>query len=628
MSEHENSAIIEGIEFHAKDFSSPVAAKIAASFNQVHKSVGAAQHKLHEFGKEAAMGALGAVGLGMGLHSIYEKAKEANLELLGLEKSVASTHLALTKWGSSVSMVDRVAKSMERGREVAEQLDEMEGRLRIPMEQLGGVYEATAMISETKLKMSMERQLALTEKISAATKLFGTSGEAAAFRITRAVMSNGEVMRPYGDKFATWLKDAIGPVNRKHKMSPDAVMERIEQKMKDLVPAAQEMGKGLSGSMFMIKDFIDDTARDLTKPTFKYIGQMIQEWQDRLTSLGDKNGMKTIHAYAEKILAVFKGLQSATGFIAEHWKAIAAIAVAHKLTGVMGGLGAKWGAAGAAAEHSAAGKLASTVSTMTVTAGVVNVGQGLGAGISAPVAKGINEAMNARLKPTLAETGAKFAGLASKAFVVTEALGALYMGASSLAAYLDSKHDEQLKQSREAANTITATSAFANSVKALKPGGAGAESAAQSLKNAYAAMGLKPGDQMSAEKITSHLKSLGPDVASQVLAKMHYLMPGMVHWNSMTAPGMTQEAGREIATAMNKFMEAFMAQRPEFFKKPGEEGGPTTKGPAVNNFYGGVHITQDFKDQDPQKVFIAFNDGLARQAQHLTQSSVAHGRGM
>jgi hypothetical protein len=526
-------------------------------------------------------------------------------------------------------MVDRVSKSMAKAKGVAEELEEQEDRLRMPVEQLGQVYEATAMLGEGKLNMSMTRHLALTEKIGAATRLFGTSGEAAAFRITRAVMSGGEVMRPYGDKFAIWLKDAIGPVGKKHHLSPDAVMGRIETKMKDLVPAAQAMSAGLNGSMFSIQDFVTHTARDLSSPIFQHVSGMIEDWQKKLDKMRDSSGIKVMQAYGEKLLTVFKDMGTATKFVVDNWKILAAIAVAHKLTGVAGGWAGRLGsgAATGVAASALGGASARAVGSMSVTAGTVNVSQGLAAGIAGTTAKSINESMNVKLKPSLADTATKFASVAGKAMMVTEALGALYMGASSLAAWLDSKHDDELAKGREAATTQTAIYAFGRSVKALQHGGAGAESASKSIATAYEAMGLKVGDKASGEKIADHLKALGPEIGSQMLAHLNLLMPQAVHWNSLSAPGMAKEAGREIADAMNRFTEALMKQRPEFFKAPGEKDALKASG-RNNIFTGDIHVTQDFKDQNPERVFVAFNDGLAQQARNLTQSAMAHARGL
>lgn len=624
----ENTAIAESIEFRVKDFASPTAGKIAQSFNLVHRSVGAAQQRIGEFGRSAAMGALGAVGMGFGLHALWEKAKDANMELLRLQKSVSSTILGMTRWDESLPMVERVNRSMTKGREVTEELEKQQRRLHVPIEELGHVYEATAMLGSTKLRMSQQQQLGMTEKIAAATKLFGTSGEAAAFRIARAVAMGGQVMRPYGDKFAMWLQQAIGPVDRRHHLKPDQVMQRISDRMKELTPAAAAMSKGMMGSMEAISTWVTHTVRDLSSPIFQHIGGMIEGWQARLDALRDSKGISQMQIYGEKLLGVFKGLQTASGFIVDHWKVLAGILVAHKLTGMAGGLVGRLGAlAPAQAVGAAAGAAGAATGIMNVTAATVNVGQGVGGGLAAAASKGINESMNARLRPTMAETAGKLVNFAGKTMMVTEALGALYMGAQSLAAYLDAQHDKELGKGREAATSVTAVYDFARSVKALQPGGAGAQSAAQSLKTAYEAMGLKMGERASGEKIGQHLQALGPEVGSQLLAHLHYLMPQMVHWSSLSAPGMAKEAGREIADAMNQFMAAMMRGRPEFFKKPGEEGGIKTSGPPVNNFYGNIQVTQDFKDQDPTRVFIAFKEGLAKEARNLTQSALAQPRG-
>ena len=49
------------------------------------------------------------------------------------------------------------------------------------------------------------------------------------------------------------------------------------------------------------------------------------------------------------------------------------------------------------------------------------------------------------------------------------------------------------------------------------------------------------------------------------------------------------------------------------------QGGIKPQGP-VQNFFGGVHIKQDFKDQDPDRVILTFKKGLAGAASNRTTS--------
>ena len=47
----------------------------------------------------------------------------------------------------------------------------------------------------------------------------------------------------------------------------------------------------------------------------------------------------------------------------------------------------------------------------------------------------------------------------------------------------------------------------------------------------------------------------------------------------------------------------------------------------VNNFNGGIHITQKFEDANPDAVFIRFRDDVMREVGSRTQASTAEPRG-
>ena len=52
-----------------------------------------------------------------------------------------------------------------------------------------------------------------------------------------------------------------------------------------------------------------------------------------------------------------------------------------------------------------------------------------------------------------------------------------------------------------------------------------------------------------------------------------------------------------------------------------KQGGIKPQGP-VQNFYGGVHVKQDFKDQDPDRILLTFKKGLAGAANSRTSSKL------
>jgi hypothetical protein len=78
----ETTTAVTGLSFEARDAGAgAVADKLGHSFQKLHDVTEKARAKIGEFGRNAAMGALASVGLGYGLHSLFEKATEANSEM-------------------------------------------------------------------------------------------------------------------------------------------------------------------------------------------------------------------------------------------------------------------------------------------------------------------------------------------------------------------------------------------------------------------------------------------------------------------------------------------------------------------------------------------------------------------
>ena len=593
----ENSTHVEGLEFHASDVNaSAVADKIGAAFQRLHHTAEIAKEKVGEFAHHAAMGALASVGLGLGLHSIFEKATEANMEMARITRNVAGAQFAFQGWKPGISAVDRMTYSMRQGAEVAHELHEQGLKLRQPIEAMSAIYSGTAALGFSKLGMNQKEVLDLTEKMAAAAKVYGISGEEAVSKVTRALI-RGKVSERDVSGFAIqmreWLGQGDGPVKKGQKLKPEEIMKRIENGMKGMVPAAQALGQGMAGSMFEAKMMVDEMLRDLSGPLFKEQSASLAEWVQKLRAVKE-DGKSILETYGEKIAGAFRAIKDTTVFIVSHWKILLGMFAASKLANTFAGMAAK---GGAAAGHGVAGALGA-VGAMNVTASVVNVN---GAAVGA--------AVGAAMQPATASLGGKLAGLASKTFMAAEALGGLYVAAEGLATWIDSKQTESLSKGRNAAALLTATHSFERSIKSLQSGrGAeGRETATASMRNAFSAMGMKQGQKFTAEGVGGMLAALPKETALALVNQMSYLMPQMVHKTTegglATAP---TEIGREIAAAMNEYSQALFAGEKEF--DPNKRKVPKGAG---DIHIGNLTITQDFKEADPDRVFHKVTNEIA-----------------
>lgn len=584
MTEHTTK--VEGLAFTAKDEASATADKIGASFERIHHSAERAREKVGEFARHAATGALASVGLGFGLHSIYEKAKEANLEMSHVIKSVAGAQFAFQGWKVGTSQLDKMSYSLRQATENTERLEEMELKLRTPLEELGQTYNQVAVIGFGKLGMSQKGVLELTEKITAASKVYGISGVEAIEKIQRVLLT-GHVSARDVTGLGEMLRESLGQTKKGQHLSPDELMKRMSKGLGDMVPVAQKLGEGMSGSMFEAEKLVEKMLEDLGGPLFKEQSKALSEWVQKIRTVKE-DGKSIIAIYGEQIASAFQTIKSATGFIVDHWKSLIAIFAASKLAGMMSGFAGKAASLGAGAGGLAAG----AVGAMTVNAGVVNVN-------STGVAGKIGAEMAGSLRPSMNETIGKFAGMASKALMVTEALGGLYVAADGLAQYIDSKQTEELGKGRGAASLLTSVHNFERAAVAMRDQGkAGEQSAAASMKSAFESIGLKPGQKATAAGVGGMLEGLPSDIAAKMVNELHYLMPETVkHARAEDIKMMPKEFGLQIATAMNEFMARFAAGEsasPNIRKVPRGQGDIN-----IQN----LNITQDFKEADPDRVF-------------------------
>jgi hypothetical protein len=91
-------------------------------------------------------------------------------------------------------------------------------------------------------------------------------------------------------------------------------------------------------------------------------------------------------------------------------------------------------------------------------------------------------------------------------------------------------------------------------------------------------------------------------------------MKGMPGFNDSASAGMLSAA---LIDMFNK------VYKPEIEKEKADTDHKNTG--AVNKvaFTGDIHITQDFKDQDPDRVWISFKNGMERQAENALGSNLS-----
>jgi hypothetical protein len=593
----DNVTQVEGLDFVVADHATPAAASLSKAFQQVDNAFSHASSSAKGFSKNMAIGALGAVGLSYGLRDLLGQAKSANVVVDDSAKKIAGVTFAFGGWKAGTSAQERWTESLEEGHEVVNKLEKDESRLKMTRADLAAVYKASYALSE-RYGLSQAQQIDVTEKLAAVQKVLGVSAEGASTQMSRmALTGNMRVM----DDFSKALRFSIGNIAEFHKMSEPKRFAAIQKALGDLVPAAEGMGKGISGSMFDVRKAIDDLTRDVTGPVFKEVSHDFAEWAHHLGEVR-ASGQSLAHEFGDKLVWAFHAIEGASKFTADHWRAIVGILVANKLAGMAGGL-AQWGKGSAAAGGEAGGAMRAAV--VNVSAATVNIGGPAATALGGATTKAIETGM----KGGLASTVGNLAGMASKAFVVTEALGALYVGLDALAGMIDTWHTDAIakeaqfgKDSALAGGSGKAIVAALDTYremadKDLELGRNSADTAKQAhqayiaLKAAYGAGVVGEGGKVNVGAAKEAYSTMTAETRSQQLSALG-MDANKAYYN-------TDQVQKEFADRLAEVLANLFGASGDSTKPPSMR--EMRKPPQVNIQH--LEITQDFKDRDPDRIF-------------------------
>lgn len=571
MSETTNHVAVEAVEFRVEGVETA-----GHAAERVGEGLEHAGHRLRDFAKELAVGGLGAVGLGLGLERLVDKAVEANKELGGVTKGITGTLYAMQGWEKGSTAIDRVRFAKEQSKEVVESLEEMEGALAVPLESLGAAYKTVAGPALNQLGMDYQDVITLTAKAAEASKVFGISTEQAANTMTRVLLTKHVSARAI-DPFTAAIRDAIGSGKN---LTTGQIYERMTKGMTGMKDAALEMSQGLGDSMFRVRDTIEDTLRDITKPTFKYLVDRIKEFDHWLqAAAGD--GRKNIDVWADKLLSVVKEIESASKWVASHWKEIALVMATTKLAPSLSGL-----ASGA------------------------SIGGGLLAGGG---------------KMALGEVGGALASLGAKASIATAGLTVFAVAVQAIADTINKDLDRRISNESRFGMTNEASQATLKAMSAKSQLGmegpnaqfmsSGSADAAHYetifKKQRKMAIGMARGMGIISDK-----NEVSVDAAKQALDLHGDLLSGMRDSLGVKQDQWMQRGSAAVAEAWAEFLKGGITQlettKTELAKR---------KPPQFN--FGDVHITQDFKDQDPDKVFMRVKSDIENEADNRRVSALS-----
>ena len=534
------------------------------------------------------MGGLASVGLGLGLYEIYGKAKEAHLEIDRVSSSVAAAQFAFQGWKPGLSQLDKMKYSTEQASGVTKKLREMELSLHAPLEDLGATYNQVAQVGFGRLGMSQKGVLELTEKITAAAKVYGISGTEAIEKVNRALLI-GHVGLRDTTGLADTLRTALHMKKGEH-LSPEEMMKRMEKGLGDLVPAAKELGKGMEGGLFEAEHLVKEMLVDLTGPLFSELTKSLSEWVEKLREV-KKDGKPIMQIYGEKLAGYFDKLKSATAFIVDHWKSFIALYATSKFAGLMG-----------------AG-----------TSGGLATALGYGGGGGAASAMGLGELLYGKkvrgsmgmlitdsttFGDRLRSASGGLGGFTDNLLSAAPALTALYIGASAFADWANSRHEAKQMEAAKldldtydklAKRTGHPAAALADYLRMTKLGdeyGADPKAVARMFS------------AMDTDQRTKWADKLGSKMQQEVVSGQYGA--AVFSRRDISPEGLATAFGESVAAALIKDSAAgigVLANKNNMLSWGA--GSPNTNKdvPHGNINIQNLTITQDFKEADPDRVF-------------------------
>lgn len=315
-------------------------ARLSAGFEHGAKHLEGFREKLREFRREQGLTTIAALGLGYGLGSWIEKAKEGNAEFEKTRKGIAGVLAGALDFEKGTSEIDRYNRSLKLSGEITEQVEDTAARFSMQFEDVAEVYKKL-ILSAGGLNLTQKQVAGLMTETAATAARFQVSGEQAANTIARA-MKTGAVRGV--DEFSISLGRAIGNM---HKLSQTQRFIHIQKALGGSVEIADVMAGGVGGSLIRIRNEVSKTFRELTSPIFGEIGKRLEAWGKHIRAAHD-GAKPLIEEFSGKLLTAFRELADIMGTIKEHWISIGAVVAGMKIGALAKGLGGALTGAGTA----------------------------------------------------------------------------------------------------------------------------------------------------------------------------------------------------------------------------------------------------------------------------------------
>lgn len=645
MGEHEHTEV--GAKLVLDDHASEAAEKLKEGFEHISERVHETQHELAGFAKQALATAAG-FQLDRGLDSI----KEFGEEVFSAARNVGEETKELR---GLLAMTDKAGSSFEelsgQAKELHENLEGMAIDLGAPS---NATIDAFSMIAERSNKTSDQVKEMVGQMIYAGRAVPGGLGQiASAYRdlesgivrprneivllMKQTGVAGGSVrdiakgmthlMQTNPHKAFELADQAIGRMSEKMKNAPlgfGSIVNSLKDIREELFAAVGEpMIKAITGPLTQVRQYLVANKEKMGEYA-RELGEHVGEWVKEAAHMIE-NGFEWVKTHADEIESAIKEgaalLKASVEFLLSHKEEIRDLVLAKMGAGMLEkGAGAVQGAIG--------------------------IGRG-----AASVMQGGSEllGLEASSAGALASVGALAAGIAGLA-AITWSAKAIYDDVSKFSDDDSNARIEALKRASEAGNVAHDTlQQWRDALVTVHP-----EMLAMVdhlMQMADAARKVHEDQAKDAHGIGEQLRNAqGNKVAVAMFhdafkrmqlahneAQMKYLA-SVLSANQSLVDGM-HKAGIDLSDIGEELKKAYGVVRPDdagaateiqaILDEQKKAAAKAAVSSSVFDFRGShFQITQDFRDQDPDRLILAFTRDLGRVAAAQTQSKFARGNGL
>lgn len=353
-------------EFKVRDSFSGGVGNMTSKLTEASKKANELREKFRDFRREQGLTTLGALGLGYGIGSWVEKTREVNREFAATQKGIAGVLSSSLKFEKGASEIDRYNRSLVLSKGITEELEEAAARFNVNLTETDQSYRVLSSAA-ANLGLTQKQVMELNLSSIATAKRFGADGERAALTIARALQT-GTVrgVEPFDNK----LRQVVGNM---HKLTSAQRFQHIQQALRGSMQVADAMSTGIDASLNRAQTTVSSLLRQATGPLFGEVAKDLDKWSKHLHEMRE-NGKPLIDVFSGKLVGAFHAIETASGFIKDHWVAIAGLNIGSKLMGNAGKMAGMFGGGIGGGAEGGVGAVSTGLGAMASKLGLVTGG--------------------------------------------------------------------------------------------------------------------------------------------------------------------------------------------------------------------------------------------------------------